>query len=107
MTEVTWPMNETLLQVFKNKHRPRIVAYLIEKHQGTHVSDVSKKLGISKGSTFVNLSELEAAGVLVHRWALKKKEKTRMAVKIYSLNPKLPRSIKDTIKRLVTDGKPT
>jgi len=98
-------LSEVLLQTFKNEYRPRIVKYLLEKesnpHEGAYISEVAEKLKISKGSAFVNLSELEEAGVLLHKWELKKGNGTPKAVKVYTVNPRLDKNVKDTIEKLV------
>jgi hypothetical protein len=87
--------------------RLRIIKYLLGKesnpHEGAYISEVAETLKMSKGSAFVNLSELEEAGILVHKWELKKGRGTQKAVKVYSLNPDLSTHFKETIETLVKE----
>jgi predicted transcriptional regulator len=103
-----------LLQTFKNKYRPRIIKYLIKnRNKRVYVSEVAAMLKISKGSAFVNLSELEESGILSHRWeTIKIKGKVRRGlapiklVKSYTLNPHFTNIVRNTIESLLKETKP-
>jgi len=79
-------------EVFKNDKRSTIVNFLFQKKDGAYISEVAKKLKISKGSAFANLGELEKARVVVHHWELTGQDKTPRAVKVYSIDNKLKSS---------------
>lgn len=100
-------VSEALLEIFKNERRLRIIKYLLAKgnnpREGAYISEIGKKLNISKGTAFVNLSELERAGILVHTWELKEEDSTKKAVKVYHLSPKLPANVRGSIEKLVKE----